>query len=47
MKSDNSSYTVTNPDLFLTDDGISVLITSTNPDFVTGVKNLFEKFSSF
>ena len=43
MQTDNSSYTVTNPDLFLTDDGISVLITSTNTDFITGVKNLFEK----
>lgn len=43
MQSDNSSYTVTTPDLFLTDDGISVLITSTNEVFVDGVKKLFEK----
>jgi DNA-binding response OmpR family regulator len=42
MKTDNSSYTITNPDLFLTDDGISVLITSTNKDFVTALKLIVE-----
>jgi DNA-binding response OmpR family regulator len=42
MKPDNSSYTITNPDLFLTDDGISVLITSTNKDFVTALKLIVE-----
>jgi len=42
MKTDNSSYTITNPDLFLTDDGISVLITSTNKDFVTELKLIVE-----
>lgn len=43
MKRDNSSYTVTNPDLFLTDDGVSVLITSTNDEFISDVKGIFEK----
>jgi len=43
MKPDNSSYTVTNPDLFLTDDGISVLITSTDATFVDKVKLIVEK----
>ena len=44
MQEDNSSYTVTSPDLFLTDDGISVLISSTNKKFVNGVKALYEKY---
>ena len=42
MKPDNSSYTITNPDLFLTNDGISVLITSTNKDFIDEVKLIVE-----
>lgn len=42
MKPDNSSYTVTNPDLYLTEDGISVLITSTNTDFIDDVKQIVE-----
>jgi len=42
MKPDNSSYTITNPDLFLTNDGISVLITSTNKAFIDEVKLIIE-----
>jgi hypothetical protein len=42
MKQDNSSYTITNPDLFLTNDGISVLITSTNKEFINEVKLIVE-----
>jgi hypothetical protein len=44
MKPDNSSYTVTAPDLFLADAGLSVVITSTNNDLVDGIKLLFEKY---
>lgn len=44
MQSDNSSYTVTAPDLLLTDDGISVLITSTNEELVKSIKALYEKY---
>ena len=42
MKADNSSYTITNPDLFLTNDGISVLITSTSRLFIDEVKAIIE-----
>lgn len=42
MKTDNSSYTITNPDLFLTNDGISVLITSTSKPFIDEVKAIVE-----
>ena len=41
---DNSVYTVTAPDLHLTDDGISVLITSTNQEFLESVKKQFEMY---
>lgn len=44
MQEDNSSYTVTSPDLFLTDDGISVLISSTDKKLVQGIKALYEKY---
>lgn len=44
MKIDNSSYTVTPPDLYMTEHGISILISSTNEQFTTSVKELFEKF---
>lgn len=44
MQADNSSYTVTAPDLLLTDDGISVLITSTNEELVKSIKALYEKY---
>ena len=41
---DNSVYTVTAPDLHLTDDGLSVLITSTNQEFLESVKKQFERY---
>lgn len=44
MDNDNSSYTVTAPDLFLADTGLNVLITSTNTELVEGIKLLFEKY---
>ena len=43
---DNSSYTVTAPDLFLSENGVNVLITSTDIELVNGIKLLFEKFIS-
>lgn len=46
MKIDNDSYTVTPPDLFLTENGISVVISSTNEEFVDKVKLIFEKHIS-
>ena len=44
MKPDNSSYTVTAPDLYLAEAGLNVLITSTNEDLIEGIKLLFEKY---
>ena len=44
MKIDNSSYTVTPPDLYMTEHGISILISSTNENFIASVKEVFEKF---
>jgi hypothetical protein len=44
MKSDNSSYTVTSPDLLLTEDGISVLITSTDKPLIENIKAIYEKY---
>jgi elongation factor P hydroxylase len=41
---DNSSYTVTAPDLFLSENGVNVLITSTNEELINNFKLLFEKF---
>ena len=41
---DNSSYTVTAPDLFLSENGVNVLITSTNKELINNFKLLFEKF---
>jgi len=41
---DNSSYTVTAPDLFLSENGVNVLITSTNEELINDFKLLFEKF---
>jgi hypothetical protein len=44
MAVDNSSYTVTNPDLYLSDNGITIMITSTDDILVDGIKLLFEKY---
>ena len=44
MQQDNSSYTVTSPDILLTDDGISVLVTSKDPELVSDIKALYEKY---
>ncbi|MDA9302662.1 hypothetical protein N9578_00425 [bacterium] len=44
MQQDNSSYTVTSPDILLTDDGISILVTSKNPELVDDIKALYEKY---
>jgi len=44
MKTDNSVYTVTYPDLHMTDDGMSVLVTSTDSNFINSVKGIFEKY---
>lgn len=43
MNENNDSYTVTSPDLFLTDNGMSVLISSTNEVMVEEIKSLFEE----
>ena len=42
MKIDNSSYTVTPPDLYMTEHGISILISSNNEDLIAGIKDVFE-----
>jgi len=44
MQQDNSSYTVTSPDILLTDDGISILVTSKDPQLVSDIKVLYEKY---
>lgn len=44
MKTDNSVYTVTYPDLHITEDGMTVLVSSTSKDFVEKVKDIFEKY---
>ena len=44
MDFDNSSYTVTAPDLHLTDDGITILIVSQSTEFVTYVKQIMEQY---
>lgn len=46
MKTDNSVYTVTYPDLHITEDGMSVLVSSTDGNFVQKVKDIFEKYIS-
>lgn len=43
MKQDNSTYTVTAPDLMLTENGMTVLISSTDEDKVKFIKSVFEK----
>ena len=42
MKLDNSSYTVTPPDLMLTEHGVSVLISSTNDDLISKMEGKFD-----
>ena len=44
MTPDNSSYTVTSPDLMLTDDGPQILLSSTNKTLITDMKLLFERY---
>lgn len=44
MKHDDSSYTVTSPDLMLTESGMSVLISSTDTEFVEELKLLIEQY---
>lgn len=44
MKIDNDSYTITAPDLFLTENGTTVFISSTNQKFIDEVKSLWEKY---
>ena len=46
MKLDNSSYTVTPPDLMLTEHGVSVLVSSTDEKLITKIKDIFEKYLS-
>ena len=41
---DNSSYTVTSPDLLLSSNGITILIISQNKDNVENIKRMFEKY---
>lgn len=41
---DNSSYTVTSPDLLLSSNGITILIVSQNEDTVDEIKRMFEKY---
>lgn len=38
MKLDNSSYTVTPPDLMLTEHGVTVLVSSTNDKLIEQIK---------
>ena len=44
MKTDNSVYTVTYPDLHITEDGMSVLVSSADREFIDRVKEIFEKY---
>ena len=44
MKRDNSSYTVTSPDLMLTESGMSVLISCNDQEVVDEIKLLIEQF---
>jgi hypothetical protein len=44
MKIDNDSYTITHPDLLLTENGTTVFISSTNQKFIEDVKTLWEKY---
>lgn len=42
MNQDNSSYTVTAPDLYMTEHGISIFISSTSDELVDSIKSTFE-----
>lgn len=42
MKPDNSTYTVTAPDLLLTENGMSVVITCNDEEKVQRIKDIFE-----
>lgn len=42
MKHDNSTYTVTAPDLLLTENGMSVLITCNDEAKISHIKDIFE-----
>ena len=42
MKQDNSTYTVTAPDLMLTENGMSVLITCNDEEKIQQIKDIFE-----
>ena len=42
MNQDNSSYTVTAPDLNMTEHGISIFISSTSDELVDSIKSTFE-----
>lgn len=44
MKHDDSSYTVTSPDLMLTESGVSVLLSSTDTELVEETKLLIEQW---
>lgn len=43
MKNDNDSYTVTSPDLMLTENGMSILVSSTDQQLINSIKDLFEQ----
>jgi DNA-binding NarL/FixJ family response regulator len=43
MKPDNSTYTVTAPDLMLTENGMSVLISCNDEKKIEEIKDIFEK----
>ena len=44
MVADNSSYTVTYPDLKISETGSTLLVCSTDQDFTDDVKTLFERY---
>lgn len=44
MNTDVSSYTVTSPDLLMIDHGITVMVVSTDDNFIDATKRLFEKY---
>ena len=44
MTTDNSVYTVTYPDLHITEDGMAVVLVTSTDDFIDKVKAIFEKY---